>query len=215
MSLLAPIKPFFKYSMDLNSQFPVVAYYLKFYAVTKGFDLLKAAPQGSNTTDQKAFLKNELSELETMFTSLPGGSKEDHRYQVENFVLSVFAKVDKDERTCEKVTKNNAIDFKRCGDFISMMTIFGELEPEWQERERFCKYKAGTILKCLKNGEEPPRGNPFVQEEPKTDFEPLEEVKEDHSSISQMMGSLTTTGLSDLPIYNPPNPYAQKPLPLQ
>jgi vacuolar protein sorting-associated protein VTA1 len=131
MSVLAQIKPFFKYSMDLNSQFPVIAYYLKFYAVTKGFDLIKAAPAGSNVTDQKTFLKGELSELEKMFSTLPGGSKEDHKYQVENFVLSVFAKVDKDERTCEKVTKTNAMDFKRCSDFIVMMSLFGQLEPEW------------------------------------------------------------------------------------
>lgn len=46
-----------------------------------------------------------------------------------------------------------------------MLTSFGDLDPEWQEREKYCKYKAGTILKCLKTGEEPPRGNPFAKEE--------------------------------------------------
>jgi hypothetical protein len=171
MSVLAQIKPFFKYSMDLSAQFPVVAYYLKFYAVTKGFDLVKAAPAGTNVNDQKAFLKGELGELEKMFATLPGGTKEDHKYQVENFVLSVFAKVDKDERNCEKVTKSNAMDFKRCADFIVMMSVFGPCEPEWTEREKFCKYKAGTILKCIKAGEEPPRGNPFEKEEPKPELD--------------------------------------------
>lgn len=29
---------------------------------------------------------------------------------------------------------------------------------------KYCKYKAGNILKCLKSGEEPPRGNPFAPE---------------------------------------------------
>jgi hypothetical protein len=39
------------------------------------------------------------------------------------------------------------------------------MDPEWQEREKYCKYKAGTILKCLKTGEEPPRGNPFAPDD--------------------------------------------------
>jgi Vta1 like len=73
--------------------------------------------------------------------------------QVENFVLSVFAKVDKDERTCETITKQNAMDFKRCSDFIGLLNLLGEMDPDWKEREKYCKYKAGTILKCIKNGE--------------------------------------------------------------
>ena len=39
------------------------------------------------------------------------------------------------------------------------------MDNDWKEREKYCKYKAGTILKCLKNGEQPPRGNPFASEE--------------------------------------------------
>ena len=47
--------------------------------------------------------------------------------------MSVFAAADKDERTCAEVTKKNAIDFKRTGDFIMILTCFGdgELDPEW------------------------------------------------------------------------------------
>lgn len=67
------------------------------------------------------------------------------------------------------------MDFKRCSDFIALLTCFGALESEWQEREKYCKYKAATILKALKNGEQPPRGNPFA---------PDEEVKPDESDAS-------------------------------
>ncbi len=45
MSAIAPIKPYFKYSMDLSKFAPEVAYYCKFYGVTKGMDLMKSAPQ--------------------------------------------------------------------------------------------------------------------------------------------------------------------------
>ena len=74
---------------------------------------------------------NELKELETLKGALGQTTKEDHFPQVENFILSVFASIDKEERTCEKVTKNIAVNFKKCSDYISMMSIFGQLEPEW------------------------------------------------------------------------------------
>ena len=92
------------------------------------------------------------------------GTKEDHKYVVENFVLGVFARTDKEERSCEEVTKKNALDFKKCADFIQLLSLFGEMDSLWTEKEKFCKYKAATILKALKNGEQPPRGNPFEEE---------------------------------------------------
>ena len=107
----------------------------------------------------------ELKDLETMKGFLGGTTKEEHLPQVENFVISVFAKIDKEDRTDETITKNHALSFKRCSDFIQILTMFGPLEPEWQERAKYCNFKAGIILKCLKSGEEPPRGNPFAQEE--------------------------------------------------
>ena len=108
---------------------------------------------------------NELKDLEQMKAALGGTTKEDHFPQVENFILSIFAKIDKEDRTDEHITKNHALSFKRCSDFIQILTMFGELEPEWAERAKYCNFKAGIILKALKNGEEPPRGNPFAQEE--------------------------------------------------
>jgi molecular chaperone GrpE (heat shock protein) len=84
--------------------------------VNKGLELMKQA--SGDTKEVKSFLINELQELEKMKASLEGTSKDDHKVMIENFVLSLFAKVDKDERTCETVTKNHAIEFKRCADFI-------------------------------------------------------------------------------------------------
>ena len=107
-----------------------------------------------DTSSVKSFLLTEMQDLEGMKSALGGVSKDDHKYQVENFILSVFAKTDKDERTCEEVTKKNAMDFKRCSDFIQLLTLFNpELDSEWAEKDKYCKYKAGTILKALKNGE--------------------------------------------------------------
>lgn len=43
--------------------------------------------------------------------------------------------------------------------------MFGPIEKDWLERDKYCKFKLVGILKCIKTGEEPPRGNPFAPEE--------------------------------------------------
>ena len=131
-------------------------------------------------------------------------SKEDLKLHVENFVLSVFAQTDKEERTCETITKKNAVDFKRAGDFIAVLTLFdAELSQEWANRRKYCVYKAGTIMKALKAGEQPPRGNPFEPEEEKKEEEPLPEAGGDEEVKEAPQES---SGISSIPAYHQPQP---------
>ena len=58
------------------------------------------------------------------------------------------------------------------------------MTDEWSERKKYCTYKAGTILKALKEGRQPERGNPFAP--------PEEEKKDDSAAIPDM-------GLPDVP----------------
>lgn len=126
---------------------------------------------------------------------------DDTKYQVENFILSCFAKVDKDERTCETVTKLHAVEFNRTAHFIQLLTCFGALEDEWKEREKYCKYKAGTILKALKEGKQPERGNPFAPPEEPMAAMSIEESKVPDESPAQPA--------PEAPAHAPPasNPY--------
>ena len=106
---------------------------------------------------------NEMQTLENMKKGLPEGTnKEDHRYPIENFVTSIFTNADKDERTCETITKKNAQDFNICSHFIMLLSLFGDAydEGNWEEKRKYCMFKAGVIMKALKNGEQPERGNP-------------------------------------------------------
>ena len=97
-----------------------------------------------------------LTECEEMKALLPEGTtKADHRYQVENFVTSVFTKIEKEERTCETITKQVAVDFNRCSHFIMLLSTFGDEcyddpENKWEDKRKYCVYKAGNILKSLK-----------------------------------------------------------------
>jgi len=141
-----------------------MAYHCKLYAVQRGLALCKASP-GEAADKAKAYLIGELTDLEAMKAAMGDVDKDDLKVHVENFILSVFAQTDKDERTCETITKNNAICFKRSGDFIAILSLFGELDSDWTDRAKYCKYKAGTILRAIKAGEVPERGNPFAPDE--------------------------------------------------
>jgi hypothetical protein len=66
MSILAPVKAYIKYSLELRAHVPVVAYYCKLFAVQKGFDLMKTNAQHPNIEEVKGYLKGELKDLETM-----------------------------------------------------------------------------------------------------------------------------------------------------
>ena len=45
---------------------------------------------------------------------------------------------------------------------LTLVTEGSVLSEEWEDRRKYCIYKAGTIMKCLKAGTEPERGNPFA-----------------------------------------------------
>lgn len=97
-----------------------------------------------------------MGDLEAMKKALPEGTtKAEHRYVVESFTTSVFTNIEKEERTCEEITKKNAQDFNRCSHFIMLLSIFEECyeEGNWEEKRKYCVFKAGTILKSLKAGE--------------------------------------------------------------
>ena len=59
-SLIAPVKPFFKYSMDMKAAVPVVAYYCQLYGVQKGLEIVKADTSGQDTGPHKKFLMGEM-----------------------------------------------------------------------------------------------------------------------------------------------------------
>ena len=127
-----------------------MAYHCKFYGVQTGLKLCNANP-GEEANQAKSFLIAQLGELEAMKAAMGEVKAEDLKYHVENWVLSKFAQIDKEERTCETITKKHAMEFKRTADFIAILELFPDtLTEEWTERKKYCVYKAGTIMKALK-----------------------------------------------------------------
>ena len=170
-SVLAPVKPYFMYAAQMTQSVPVMAYYCKLYAVQTGMGLCQKNP-GEMADKGKAYLMQELQSLEEMKAAMGGISKDDALVTVENFILSVFARADNDERQCEKVGKEQAIAFKRSAHFIEVLTIWGVLSDEWQKRKKYSLFKAHQIVQAIKSGVEAPRGNPNEPEEAKNQIPP-------------------------------------------
>ena len=103
-SVIGPVKPFLTYAAQMRNSVPVMAYHCKLYAVQKGLDLCRANP-GEQANAAKRYIIKELDDLELLKKSMGDINKADMQVAVENFVLSVFASADKDERTCETVGK--------------------------------------------------------------------------------------------------------------
>ena len=95
-----------------------------------------------------------MGSLEAMKEGIGGIKSEDAQVVVEEFVLSMFVRTDNEERSCEEITKATAMQFQRVSHFIELLNIFSSpLDETWTERLKYCRYKAGTILKALKAGQ--------------------------------------------------------------
>lgn len=66
------------------------------------------------------------------------------------------------------------------------------MTDEWQQRRKYCAYKAGSILKALKNGEKPERGNPFAppEEEKKAEDMPVQGDPIAPSGVGEMASTM-------------------------
>ena len=99
------------------------------------------------------------------------------------------------------------MDFKRAGDFIQILSLFPDAwSDEWQEKKKYCVYKAGSIMKALKQGVQPERGNPFAPEEEKKDDVPDESgagMVNPTGQTDMMMPGGSDPGLSAAAQYNP------------
>jgi hypothetical protein len=61
---------------------------------------------------------SQLGDLEAIKQKMGTYDKDEMAAQMEQFVLGIFAGVDKDERTCETITKKNALEFNRASHYI-------------------------------------------------------------------------------------------------
>lgn len=123
---------------------------------------------------------------------------------VENFALKVFVGADNEDRS-GKATRATAKKFLAASQFIELLKIFGNLEPEMGEKIKYAKWKAADIAKAFK-GRKPtpgPAGGDPKEEEAKleTAMGPgkVEDSKEEQEYLAREMAKLTTDAGSEVP----------------
>lgn len=169
-SLLDKFKGYWEQGKNIAQADPRIGFNIKTYAVNQVF----AAFQKNS-----ALLKeNEKKEFEQWIKELAVEKKalgSDHVVapeEFEKFLENMFFNVDDEDRNGE-VTMKTSASFKLLGELIDVMSQWGSLSEGWNKKsknillnlEKYCKFKALDIFKCLKAGQAPKRGGPKEEED--------------------------------------------------
>ncbi|KAH7034642.1 Vta1 like-domain-containing protein [Microdochium trichocladiopsis] len=160
----AGLTPFILRARQLETAKPVVSYWCLYWAVNQ------ILGKGLHNVDQQCleFTTNLMDQLEQTKTANADNDAvtDDLAGQayVEQFAQETF---DRAQRTlkADKVTQQTAVTFEAAATFFQLTNIWGQAEPETQEKVKYAKWNAARILKAIKAGEDPNLSNP-KQEEP-------------------------------------------------
>lgn len=93
---------------------------------------------------------------------------------IENFALDTFNRADEAQRN-NKVTRQTADTFQASATFMDLLTIWGQMDPEFHAKSKFAKFHALRIAKAIKAGEDPNASNPVVEQPPAAEQTTTEE----------------------------------------
>ncbi|KAM3209538.1 hypothetical protein ACQJBY_063924 [Aegilops geniculata] len=145
--------PYLQRADELQKHEPLVAYYCRLYAMEKGLVI----PQKERTKMTNSILVSLINQLEKDKKSLTLGP-DDHLH-LEGFASSVFAKADKQDRA-GRADINTAKTFYAASIFFEILSQFGELQPDLEQKQKYAIWKAAEIRKALKEGRKPEAGPP-------------------------------------------------------
>lgn len=162
---LASFKVYLKMAKDLEGTEPVIALCCRMYYLEKYLGLKKQANLQMSPEENAELTKvlDAVSKTKKLYPM----SKEEIKDMLEDFCGKNFVRMDKEDHTAPKLTKEHASRFNTTAHFIQLLSTYDAMTPKWEEKSilekkvvKYCKLKASSILKCLKQGVDPPRGNP-------------------------------------------------------
>uniref|UniRef100_A0ACD5ZU84 Uncharacterized protein n=1 Tax=Avena sativa TaxID=4498 RepID=A0ACD5ZU84_AVESA len=145
--------PYLQRADELQKHEPLVAYYCRLYAMEKGLVI----PPKERTKMTNSILVSLINQLEKDKKSLTLGP-DDHLH-LEGFASSVFAKADKQDRA-GRADINTAKTFYAASIFFEILSQFGEVQPDLEQKQKYAIWKAAEIRKALKEGRKPEAGPP-------------------------------------------------------
>merc|ERR1719387_532061 len=115
------------------------------------------ATQGSPDLDK--FLISTMDASERVKAASQGQDAD--RQRMEDLAISVFGKVDNEDRAGQ-ITEATSNSFFVASTFFDVLVQFhgGTLPPDIEEKRKYARFKAAYIRKCFKTGEAPLPGPP-------------------------------------------------------
>ena len=152
-------QPWFYYfarADELEQARPVVAYYLRHYAVNQAFAACKSCLQSN--TKLKAFFNGELSKLQYVSERLKSVLVKDGINQLEAFALSVFARAYiLDSRGLRTVSV--AQTYYASAHFLDVLAAHEQADKSqlasYVDKSLFARRRAITIASCLAKAQQP------------------------------------------------------------
>ncbi|KAL3640008.1 hypothetical protein CASFOL_012010 [Castilleja foliolosa] len=145
--------PYLQRADELQKHEPLVAYYCRLYAMERGLKI----PQKERTKMTNSLLISLINQLEKDKKSLVL-APDDHLH-VEGFASNVFSKADKQDRA-GRADLNTAKTFYAASIFFEILSQFGEVQPDLEQKQKYAIWKAADIRKALKEGKKPVPGPP-------------------------------------------------------
>ncbi|XP_065057940.1 vacuolar protein sorting-associated protein VTA1 homolog [Rhopilema esculentum] len=166
------ISPYMKLAKEYDKREPVVAYYCRLYCIQK------AIATDSKSPDCKKFLLTLMDALEKAKKDLAGQGMEAvsnelvGQAHMEANALNLFTWADQEDRN-SNFNKGLVKAFYSANLLFDVLKQFGELSEEVILKQRYAKWKATYIHKCLQTGETPvpgPQGSEFEGAEFSSEF---------------------------------------------
>ncbi|GAW11564.1 hypothetical protein ANO14919_009110 [Xylariales sp. No.14919] len=161
----AGITPFIVRAVQLESAKPVISYWCYYWVVQQilSKQLHNADEECLQFTttimDKLEQMKTDQAENDAILDDVAGQA------YVEQFAQETFDRALRPLKA-NKVTQQTASTFEAAATFFQLVNVWGQPEPETQEKIKYAKWNAARILKAIKEGKDPNESNP-KQEEPK------------------------------------------------
>ncbi|EDO44702.1 predicted protein [Nematostella vectensis] len=159
---LKPIQPYLKVAKEYEKRDRIVAYYCNLFAVQKGIKLDSKSPDGKKflftLMDKLEKTKKELAGEDAITSDIVGQAHMDEQAR------QLFLWADTEDRAA-RFNKNVIKSFYTASLIYDTLAQFGELTDEAAMRQKYSKWKATYINKCLKEGATPTPGPPGGEED--------------------------------------------------
>ncbi|KAI8622959.1 DUF605-domain-containing protein [Xylariaceae sp. FL1651] len=170
----AGINPFVVRAAQVESARPVIAYWCHYWVVQQ---ILKKQLHNADeeclqftTTlmDKLEQMKTEQANNDAILDDVAGQA------YVEQFAQETFERALRPLKA-NKVTQQTASTFEAAATFFQLVNIWGQPDPEIQEKIKYAKWNAARILKAIKEGKDPNESNPRQEEaKPEEGVAPLD-----------------------------------------